>query len=114
MNNVVIGGARWTYYETIGGGQGASASGPGPSGVHVEATLRSQGRANTSLYVVEIVVEQGPMLSVPNEAIIEEGDKRGRDLGYVHRTENGGAPDAKSAEKTENDQRRPVPCQRAT
>src|SRR5262249_22566975 len=26
MNNVIIGGERWTYYETIGGGQGASAS----------------------------------------------------------------------------------------
>ena len=24
MNNVIIGGADWTYYETIGGGQGAS------------------------------------------------------------------------------------------
>ncbi len=38
MNNTVIGGSRnggWTYYETIGGGQGASAGGDGPSGVHV-------------------------------------------------------------------------------
>ena len=35
MNNLIIGGAGWTYYETIGGGQGASRSGPGPSGVHV-------------------------------------------------------------------------------
>jgi N-methylhydantoinase B len=35
MNNLVIGGSGWTYYETIGGGQGASASGDGPSGVHV-------------------------------------------------------------------------------
>ncbi len=35
MNNVVIGGPGWTYYETIGGGQGASSAGPGPSGVHV-------------------------------------------------------------------------------
>ncbi|MBW3590382.1 MAG: hydantoinase B/oxoprolinase family protein [Actinobacteria bacterium] len=35
MNNLVIGGSGWTYYETIGGGQGASASGPGESGVHV-------------------------------------------------------------------------------
>jgi Cu(I)/Ag(I) efflux system membrane fusion protein len=43
--------------------------------VMVEATLRSTGRANTPLYVMEIVVEQGPFLSVPNEAIIEEGEK---------------------------------------
>ena len=35
MNNTIIGGPGWTYYETIGGGQGASAKGPGPSGVHV-------------------------------------------------------------------------------
>jgi N-methylhydantoinase B len=35
MNNLIIGGVDWTYYETIGGGQGASGSGPGPSGVHV-------------------------------------------------------------------------------
>ncbi len=35
MNNLVIGGPGWTYYETIGGGQGASHKGPGPSGVHV-------------------------------------------------------------------------------
>ncbi len=34
MNNLIIGGRDWTYYETIGGGQGASKRGPGPSGVH--------------------------------------------------------------------------------
>jgi hypothetical protein len=49
--------------------------GPGGKDVMVEATLSSVGRANTLLYVMEIVVEQGPFLSVPNEAIIEEGDK---------------------------------------
>ncbi len=35
MNNVTFGGPGWTFYETLGGGQGASAKGPGPSGVHV-------------------------------------------------------------------------------
>ncbi|MCP9485721.1 MAG: hydantoinase B/oxoprolinase family protein [Gaiellaceae bacterium MAG52_C11] len=35
MNVVVIGGSEWTYVETLGGGQGASRLGPGPSGVHV-------------------------------------------------------------------------------
>jgi N-methylhydantoinase B len=35
MNNTVIGTPRWTYYETLGGGQGASSRGDGPSGVHV-------------------------------------------------------------------------------
>lgn len=35
MNNVVVGNSTFTYYETIGGGQGASANADGPSGVHV-------------------------------------------------------------------------------
>ncbi|MFN2469099.1 MAG: hydantoinase B/oxoprolinase family protein [Gaiellaceae bacterium] len=35
MNNVSLGSERFTYYETIGGGQGACPGGPGPSGVHV-------------------------------------------------------------------------------
>ena len=35
MNNVVLGNERFTYYETIGGGQGACPDGDGPSGVHV-------------------------------------------------------------------------------
>jgi hypothetical protein len=48
---------------------------PEPAGVKVEATLRASGRPNTKLYVLEVVVERGPFLSVPNEAIIEEGDK---------------------------------------
>ena len=38
MNNLVIGGGGWTYYETIGGGQGAGPRGPGASGVHVGMT----------------------------------------------------------------------------
>ncbi|HWH67329.1 MAG TPA: hydantoinase B/oxoprolinase family protein, partial [Gaiellales bacterium] len=35
MNNTVIGNERFTYYETIGGGQGACPDGEGPSAVHV-------------------------------------------------------------------------------
>jgi N-methylhydantoinase B len=35
MNNVVLGNDRFTYYETIGGGQGACPDAAGPSGVHV-------------------------------------------------------------------------------
>jgi hypothetical protein len=44
--------------------------------VTVEATLTSQGRQKSSPYVTEIVVERGEFLSVPNEAIIEEGETR--------------------------------------
>jgi N-methylhydantoinase B len=35
MNNVILGNDRFTYYETIGGGQGACPDAEGPSGVHV-------------------------------------------------------------------------------
>jgi len=35
MNNVVVGNERFTYYETIGGGQGACPDADGPSAVHV-------------------------------------------------------------------------------
>ncbi len=35
MNNVVFGNDRFTYYETIGGGQGACPDARGPSAVHV-------------------------------------------------------------------------------
>jgi N-methylhydantoinase B len=35
MNNVTLGNDRFTYYETIGGGQGACPDAEGPSAVHV-------------------------------------------------------------------------------
>jgi N-methylhydantoinase B len=35
MNNVTLGNDRFTYYETIGGGQGACPDAYGPSAVHV-------------------------------------------------------------------------------
>jgi len=35
MNNVTFGNAGFTYYETIGGGQGACPGSDGPSAVHV-------------------------------------------------------------------------------
>jgi N-methylhydantoinase B len=53
MNNVTFGApaapggaAGWTFYETLGGGQGASSRGAGPSGVHV-------GMSNTRVTPVE-------------------------------------------------------------
>jgi N-methylhydantoinase B len=54
MNNLIIGGSGWTYYETIGGGQGASAEGDGPSGVHV-------GMSNTLNTPVEALELEYPM-----------------------------------------------------
>ncbi|MGH2736353.1 MAG: hydantoinase B/oxoprolinase family protein, partial [Actinomycetota bacterium] len=50
MNNLVIAGPGWTYYETIGGGQGASGEGPGPSGVHVGMS----NTLNTPIEALEI------------------------------------------------------------
>jgi N-methylhydantoinase B len=54
MNNLVIGGRGWTYYETIGGGQGASSSGPGSSGVHV-------GMTNTMNTPIEALEREFPL-----------------------------------------------------
>jgi N-methylhydantoinase B len=54
MNNVIIGGGGWTYYETIGGGQGASPHGPGASGVHV-------GMSNTLNTPIEALELEYPM-----------------------------------------------------
>jgi len=49
---------------------------PAPGGATVEAVLSGSGRQNARHYVMEIVVERGPFLAIPNEAIIEEGDRR--------------------------------------
>ena len=54
-----------------------------PGGAAVEASLSGSGRQNAIHYVMEIVVERGPFLAIPNEAIIEEGDRR---VVYVQRT----------------------------
>ena len=68
MNNVTFGGqlatgngqrgggmvGGWTYYETLGGGQGASPTGPGPSGVHV-------GMSNTRNTPIEVLEMEYPL-----------------------------------------------------
>ena len=59
MNNVTFGaGSResgaWTYYETIGGGQGASRGANGPSGVHV-------GMSNTRNTPIEVLEMEHPL-----------------------------------------------------
>jgi len=54
MNNIVFGGRGWTYYETLGGGQGASEHGDGPSGVHV-------GMSNTRNTPIEAFELEHPM-----------------------------------------------------
>jgi N-methylhydantoinase B len=54
MNNVIIGTSRWTYYETLGGGQGASSRSDGPSGVHV-------GMSNTLNTPIEALELDAPL-----------------------------------------------------
>ncbi len=54
MNNVILGTDRWTYYETLGGGQGGSQWGPGPSGVHV-------GMSNTLNTPIEVLEMELPV-----------------------------------------------------
>ncbi|HVZ33761.1 MAG TPA: efflux RND transporter periplasmic adaptor subunit, partial [Polyangiaceae bacterium] len=47
---------------------------PKANGVIVEATLPTEGRDGQAPYLLEIVVDRGRFLAVPNAAIIEEGD----------------------------------------
>jgi N-methylhydantoinase B len=56
MNNVTIGGPQFTYYETIGGGQGASSHADGPSGVHVAMsnTLNTPVEALETAYPLRV------------------------------------------------------------
>ena len=54
MNNITFGGPGWTFYETLGGGQGASSKGDGPSGVHV-------GMSNTLNTPVESLENAYPL-----------------------------------------------------
>jgi len=64
MNNVTLSGPDWTYYETIGGGQGACPDGDGPSAEHVAMsnTLNSPVEAletDFPLLVRELSVRRG-------------------------------------------------------
>jgi N-methylhydantoinase B/oxoprolinase/acetone carboxylase alpha subunit len=54
MNNVLLGGHGWVYYETLGGGQGGRPSGPGMSGVHTAMT-------NTKNTPIEALERHYPM-----------------------------------------------------
>ena len=73
MNNVVIGGTGWTYYETIGGGQGAGPHGPGASGLHV-------GMTNTLNTPVEALELEYPM-RVERYELVDGSGGAGRHAG---------------------------------
>ena len=56
MNNLTLGSDRFTYYETVGGGQGACPDADGPSGVHVAMsnTLSTPTEALELAYPVRV------------------------------------------------------------
>ncbi|MGD9571017.1 MAG: hydantoinase B/oxoprolinase family protein [Thermoleophilia bacterium] len=56
MNNLTVGGAGFTYYETLGGGQGASPTADGPSAVHVAMsnTLNTPVEALETAYPLRV------------------------------------------------------------
>ena len=54
MNNVLIGGDGWVYYETVAGGQGGRPGQPGMSGVHT-------GMTNTKNTPIEALERAFPM-----------------------------------------------------
>lgn len=60
MNNLILGNGRFTYYETLGGGQGASALGPGLHGVHV-------GMSNTLNTPIEALELEYPLRMIRYE-----------------------------------------------
>jgi N-methylhydantoinase B len=70
MNNVVLGNDRFTYYETIAGGQGACPDANGPSAVHV-------AMSNTLSTPVEALELQYP-LRVERYALREGSGGAGR------------------------------------
>ena len=54
MNNLLVGGAGWVYYETIAGGQGGGPDAPGDSGVQT-------GMTNTKNTPIEALERAFPM-----------------------------------------------------
>ena len=54
MNNITFGARGWTFYETLGGGQGAGDKGDAPSAVHV-------GMSNTLNTPVESLEDAYPL-----------------------------------------------------
>jgi N-methylhydantoinase B len=82
MNNLTLAGEGWTYYETVGGGQGACPDADGPSAVHV-------AMSNTLNTPVEALETEYPM------RVRELALRRGSGGGGKHR---GGAGIARELE----------------
>ncbi len=73
MNNLTFGDARFGYYETIGGGEGASHDGDGHDGVHTHMT-------NTRITDAEVLEARFPV-RVHRFALRSDGGGAGRHHG---------------------------------
>jgi N-methylhydantoinase B len=76
MNNITMGSPGWSFYETLGGGQGGSARGDGPDAVHV-------GMSNTRNTPIESLERAYPL------RIVEYAVRRGSGGGGAHRGGDG-------------------------
>jgi N-methylhydantoinase B len=76
MNNLTLGNDEFTYYETLGGGQGACEDADGPSGVHV-------AMSNTLNTPVEALELEFPL------RVVRYGIRRGSGGGGEHRGGDG-------------------------
>ena len=76
MNNVTLGNDAFTYYETLGGGQGACADADGPSAVHV-------AMSNTLNTPIEALEREFPLRA------IEYSIRRGSGGAGAHRGGDG-------------------------
>ncbi|MES2521997.1 MAG: hydantoinase B/oxoprolinase family protein [Gemmatimonadota bacterium] len=76
MNNVTLGARDWSFYETLGGGQGGSVRGAGPDAVHV-------GMSNTRNTPVESLERAYPL------RVLEYSVRRGSGGEGLHRGGDG-------------------------
>jgi N-methylhydantoinase A/oxoprolinase/acetone carboxylase beta subunit/N-methylhydantoinase B/oxoprolinase/acetone carboxylase alpha subunit len=76
MNNLTLGAEDFSYYETLGGGQGACADADGPSGVHV-------AMSNTLNTPIEALERELPLL------VTEYALRRGSGGAGAHRGGDG-------------------------
>jgi N-methylhydantoinase B len=76
MNNLTLGDSRFTYYETLGGGQGACPDADGPSAVHV-------AMSNTLNTPVEALEREFPL------RVLEYALRRGSGGAGFHRGGDG-------------------------
>jgi N-methylhydantoinase B len=76
MNNLTLGDESFSYYETLGGGQGACADADGPSGVHV-------AMSNTLNTPIEALEREFPL------RVVEYALRRGSGGAGAHRGGDG-------------------------